>query len=50
MTLKDPTGAGDTFNATFLHGLLEEWSIKKITKYANLLLQDLPCILGQKGG
>lgn len=31
----DPTGAGDIFNAAFLYGYLNGWSIKKILMFAN---------------
>lgn len=48
--VKDPTGAGDTFNATFLYGLLEGWSIKKITKYANFAAARSTMYFGPKGG
>lgn len=48
--VKDTTGAGDTFNATFLYGLLEEWSIAKVAKYANFAAARSIMYFGPKGG
>ena len=31
----DPTGAGDCFGAGFVFGLLEEWDMEKIARFAN---------------
>jgi len=31
----DPTGAGDTFSAALLVGIMKEWDLKKIGKFAN---------------
>lgn len=31
----DPTGAGDVYDAAFIYGLLEEWSISRILEFAN---------------
>jgi len=31
----DPTGAGDVFDAAFVYGLLKNWSIKEILRFAN---------------
>lgn len=30
----DPSGAGDTFNGAFLHGLLQGWSIERCAKFS----------------
>lgn len=35
VTVTDPTGAGDTFNASFLHGLMKGWSLRDAAQYAN---------------
>ncbi|HHY42190.1 MAG TPA: carbohydrate kinase family protein [Thermoanaerobacterales bacterium] len=48
--VKDTTGAGDTFNATFLYGLLEGWSIEKAAKYANFAAARSIMYFGPKGG
>lgn len=48
--VKDPTGAGDTFNSTFLYGLLQGWSIDKIAKYANYAAARSIMYFGPKGG
>ncbi len=46
----DTTGAGDVFHAGFIYGLLENWEIEEILKFANavaaLKCQDLG---GRKG-
>ncbi len=33
----DTTGAGDSFNAAFIHGLIREWSIQSTLAFANRL-------------
>lgn len=48
--VKDTTGAGDTFNATFLYGLLNKWSTEKTTKYANYAAARSIMHFGPKGG
>jgi len=48
--LKDTTGAGDTFNATFLYGLLEGWRIEKVARYANFAAARSIMYFGPKGG
>ena len=48
--VKDTTGAGDTFNATFLYGLLEGWSIEKAAEYANYAAARSIMYFGPKGG
>ncbi|MEG1016274.1 MAG: carbohydrate kinase family protein [Oscillospiraceae bacterium] len=30
----DPSGAGDTFNGAFLHGLMKGWSVERCAKFA----------------
>lgn len=35
VTPVDTTGAGDTFNGAFMHGLLRGWDIKKTARFAN---------------
>jgi sugar/nucleoside kinase (ribokinase family) len=32
---RNPTGAGDIFNAAFIFGLSKNWSLRKTTKFAN---------------
>jgi sugar/nucleoside kinase (ribokinase family) len=48
--VKDTTGAGDTFNATFLYGVLSKWSMEKITTYANFAAARSIMYFGPKGG
>lgn len=48
--VKDTTGAGDTFNATFLYGILNKWSMEKITMYANSAAARSIMYFGPKGG
>ena len=31
----DTTGAGDTFNAGFLYGLMRGWNLDRVLKFAN---------------
>lgn len=34
ISVVDPSGAGDTFNGAFLHGLMHNWSIERCAKFA----------------
>ena len=38
--VKDTTGAGDVFNAAFIYSQLEEWSLDKSARFANLLAAE----------
>ncbi len=33
--VKDTTGAGDCFNAAFIHGLLQGWPLESVAIFAN---------------
>ncbi|MHA1264852.1 MAG: carbohydrate kinase family protein [Candidatus Helarchaeota archaeon] len=35
VTVKNPTGAGDVFNAAFIYGFLQRWPLEKIGQFAN---------------
>ena len=40
VAVKDTTGAGDVFNAAFIYGQLEGWSINRSARFANLLAAE----------
>lgn len=40
VTVKDTTGAGDVFNAAFIYGQLEGWSLDRSAHLANLLAAE----------
>lgn len=46
----DATGAGDTFNASFLHGLLSGWSLQRCAEFANSSAAYAVTRKGPKGG
>jgi len=48
--IKDTTGAGDTFNATFIYGLIQGWELSKIAQMANAAAARSIMFLGPKAG
>ena len=46
VAVKDTTGAGDVFNAAFIYGQLEGWSLDRATRFANLLAAEKITRLG----
>ena len=46
----DTTGAGDTFNSTFVHGLVSGWSMREAAVFANAAAARSTTVLGARGG
>jgi ribokinase len=46
----DTTGAGDTFNATFLYGLMQGWDLEQCARFANAAAARSVMYLGPKAG
>ncbi len=46
----DATGAGDTFNASFLHGMLAGWNLQKCAEFANCSAAYAVTRRGPRGG
>lgn len=46
----DTTGAGDTFNSSFLYGLMEGWDIKEAGRFANAAAARAILSLGARSG
>ena len=46
----DTTGAGDTFNASFVHGMVHEWPLEKCARFANGAAAQSIGIFGPRGG
>lgn len=48
--IKDTTGAGDTFNSTFIYGLMQGWDLSKTAQIANAAAARSIMFLGPKAG
>jgi sugar/nucleoside kinase (ribokinase family) len=46
----DTTGAGDVFHAGFIYGLLQNWEVEKILRFANAAAALKCCHLGGRQG
>lgn len=46
----DTTGAGDTFNASFVYGLSQGWDVQKAGKFANAAAGRAILGLGARSG
>lgn len=46
----DTTGAGDTFNSSFLYGILQKWSLKECARFANGAAGRAITFLGAQSG
>ena len=46
----DTTGAGDTFNSSFLHGLTSGWDLRKTAEFANAAAARSIQFIGPKSG
>lgn len=46
----DTTGAGDTFNASFLHGYMQGWNLQRCAEFANAAAARSTTIFGPRGG
>jgi sugar/nucleoside kinase (ribokinase family) len=48
--VKDPTGAGDSFNGGFIYALLQRWKIEKALRFANIVGASAVTKLGCTAG
>lgn len=46
----DPLGAGDTFNATYLHGRAAGWSVERAARFANAAAARSTTLVGPRSG
>ena len=46
----DTTGAGDTFNASFLYGVSRGWTLRECAEFANAAAARAIGFMGARGG